>query len=239
MPSNDFSRRADLSEWMDQPCSRQDLQDCLRDLESVNHAVFAYRPLLNWLAKVITNQKRPVHIVDVGCGGGDTLRTIECWAAKRSIAVKLTGVDMNAETIRFAHVQTPTTSCIQYLHGNVIEHPDLRDVDLVISSHMTHHLGDDEIARFLCWMETTAHVGWFINDLHREPIPYYTFRFLAWCMRWHRFIRHDGPVSVLRSFQPDDWQGYLAKANIMEAEIRTFWPGRLCVQRRKRHAWIS
>ena len=45
----DFSRRAQLTELMDEPCSYAELRDCLRDLTHVNRTVFSYAPTLEWL----------------------------------------------------------------------------------------------------------------------------------------------------------------------------------------------
>jgi SAM-dependent methyltransferase len=236
MPSRDFSTRAELSEWMDGPCTEQELRECLSDLEQVNRLVFAYRPTLQWLKTIAKSDHGSLHIVDVGCGGGDMLRAVERWASLRSLSVQLTGIDMNQHTLRFARERTDSSSCIRYVHGHAAGHPDVQKVDLVISSHMTHHLLDEEVLSFLQWMENTARVGWFINDLHREPFGFYAFRLLAQGMRWHRFIRHDGPVSVLRSFRKNDWARYLDAAGIEGATIRTFAPGRLCVGRTKLHA---
>ena len=40
----DFSRRAQLTELMDEPCSREQLRACLRDLARVNRWFMGYRP---------------------------------------------------------------------------------------------------------------------------------------------------------------------------------------------------
>ena len=45
----DFSHRAQLTELMDEPCSRETLRACLRDIALTNRLTFAYRPLLKWL----------------------------------------------------------------------------------------------------------------------------------------------------------------------------------------------
>ena len=50
-------------------------------------------------------------------------------------------------------------------------------------------------------MERHARHGWFINDLHRHPLPYHGFRLLARVMGWHRFVQHDGQVSIARAFK--------------------------------------
>jgi len=236
MPSRDFSTRAQLSEWMDGPCTEQQLWGCLHDLEQVNRLVFVYRPTLQWLKEIARRHRGPLHIVDVGCGGGDMLRIVERWASRQSFPVQLTGVDMNERALRFAQEKTSQSSRIRYVQGHAAGHPEVKNVDLIISSHMTHHLSDEEILTFLEWMESTARTGWLVNDLHREPFGFYAFRFLARSMRWHPFIRHDGPVSVLRSFRRNDWARYLTAASIEGANVRTFAPGRLCVERTKLHA---
>jgi hypothetical protein len=47
----DFSRRALLSELMDEPCSREDLRAYLPDLATVNGLTLGCRPPLDWLGE--------------------------------------------------------------------------------------------------------------------------------------------------------------------------------------------
>jgi hypothetical protein len=84
-------------------------------------------------------------------------------------------------------------------------------------------------------MEATAQVGWFINDLERSERA---CRMFVWADRvagWHRFVRHDGPVSFRRAFRKEDWVRLLAAAEVpLEAVTVEHWrPGRLCVGRWK------
>jgi 2-polyprenyl-3-methyl-5-hydroxy-6-metoxy-1,4-benzoquinol methylase len=233
---SDFSRRADLYELLDEPCSYNDLRGCLRDLEQVNRVSFGYRPTLEWLEQFVPEAKHPLHIVDVGCGGGDMLRRIESWAARKRVAVKLTGVDLNPHAIRAASEFTRAESRIEWIAGEAYSlNPDLGPIDVVISSLFTHHLTDDEIVGFICWMERVARHGWFINDLYRSQMTYTWFKVLAAAMRWHRFVRHDGPVSFQRAFLPDEWKRYAQHAGLpaRDVSIATVRPGRLCVGRVK------
>jgi hypothetical protein len=52
---------------------------------------------------------------------------------------------------------------------------------------------------------------------------------------WHRFVRHDGPVSFRRAFQKEDWVRLLAAAEISQKMVTVeHWrPGQLCVGRWK------
>lgn len=230
-----YPRRAELSEWMDEPCSYAEFRACLLDLEKVNRTVLAYRPTLQWLQQVAGSARHPLHIVDVGSGGGDVLRRIESWAARRKIPIKLTGIDLNPFAAQAAREFSGAESRIEWITGEAFAYSPSAPIDLVISSLLTHHLADGEIVRFLQWMERVAQRGWFINDLLRDRVSYCAFTVLAQGMRWHRFVRHDGPVSIRRSFTHRDWRAYAHQAGLaaQAVKIRNTWPGRLCVARVK------
>ncbi len=220
---------------MDEPCSYETLRDCLRSIASVNRLTRAYHPTLHWLGhvySVLPRQAFPLHIVDVGCGYGDMLRKIHRWAEDRNLPVQLTGIDLNPHAVRAAReITMPGT--VTYLAGDAFGFRPPEGIDIVISSLMTHHLENGQVTDFLDWMESTARLGWFINDLHREPVPYHAFRFFSRFTRWHPFVKHDGPVSILRSFRRDDWVALCRAAALPDKAylIREYFPARLCVAR--------
>ncbi len=220
---------------MDEPCSYEDFRECLRDLAQVNRLTFAYTPTLQWLQALAIPGAAPLHVVDVGCGGGDMLRRIERWAKRQGRTVRLTGIDLNPYAARAAREMTPAGSAIEWITGDAFSYQPDEPIDCVISSLFTHHLPDAEIVRFLSWMERVATRGWFVNDLHRERAPYLGFKLLANVMRWHRFVQHDGPVSIRRSFRHADWEPYLHSAGVPLSDVKllTFRPARLCVSRVK------
>ena len=243
----DFSRRVsprDLPELMDGDCSYEDFRGCLQSLEQINRWLLGYRPTLAWLKRLkpaLRNRALrqhsppdPVHIVDVGCGGGDLLRKIAGWARSRSIAVQLTGIDLNPYAARAAAESTPKELGIEWVTGNALEYRPRKPVDIVVSSLMTHHLEDEEIVAMLRWMEASAQLGWFINDLERSERSCRMFSLADRLAGWHRFVRHDGPVSFRRAFREDDWARLLTAAGVpREAKIEHWRPGRLCVGRWK------
>lgn len=234
----DFRQRVsprDLPELMDGECSYEEFRDCLRSLEQVNRWLLGYRPTLTWLERLRNEPHKPLHIVDVGSGGGDLLRQIAGWARRRGIAMQLTGIDLNPYATRAAAESTRKELGISWVTGDALEYRPKKPVDIVVSSLMTHHLEDEEIIAQLQWMEATAQVGWFINDLERSERACRMFTWLAGAVRWHPFVRHDGPVSFRRAFRKDDWERLLAMAEVpREAATIEHWrPGRLCVGRWK------
>ena len=234
----DFRCRAHLTELMDGPCSREELRAYLRDLARTNRWTLAYRPLLHWLDTVAAGLRpiaEPLRILDVGCGYGDGLRRVEQWAIAHGIAVELTGLDLNPDAAAIAAEASPASSGIQWIGADVFTYTPQKQIHLVVSSLFTHHLAHGDIVRFLRWMEQHAEIGWFINDLSRAAIPYYSFRVFSKLAGLHRCVQYDGPVSIRRAFVPADWRGMCAEAGLSEDRvlIQGFTPARLCVARRK------
>lgn len=231
----DFRQRAQLTERIDEPCSREELRACLRDVARLNRWFLAYRPLLEWLNAVAPPRGEPLRILDVGCGYGDGLRRIERWARVRGIAVELTGLDLNPNAVAIAKEATPAASRIKWIDGDVFAYSPPKPTHLVISSLFTHHLADADVIRFLQWMEQNARLGWLINDLSRAAIPYYLLRIFSKTTGLHAFVQHDGPVSIARSFVAGDWRRMCVAAGLREQDvwIRRYAPARLCVGRSK------
>jgi SAM-dependent methyltransferase len=223
---------------MDGDCSYEDFRGCLRSLEQINRWLLGYRPTLAWLKQLPPGLpdhglRDPLHIVDVGSGGGGLLRRIARWARKRGLVVQLTGIDLNPYAARAAAEAMPKELAIAWVTGNVLMYRPEKPVDIVVSSLTAHHLEDEEIIALLRWMEATAQVGWFINDLERSE---WSCRMFGWVERiawWHRFVRHDGPASFRRAFREEDWVRLLAAAEIPRQAVTVeHWrPGRLCVGR--------
>jgi len=228
---------AELPEWMDEPCSYEEFRDCLVDLAKVNRVTLAQQPTLRWLDSLVAKggNGRPLRILDVGCGGGDMLRSIAAWAKRRHVTVELTGIDLNPHATRAAREMTAKNLVIEWITGDVYEYSPVGGIDVVISSLMTHHMPDAEIVRFMTWMELVTTRGWFVNDLHRRWIYVELFDGLAKVAHWHRFVKHDGPVSIRRSFRDEDWcrMGAAAGINLDLLRIERCFPGRLCVGRLK------
>lgn len=237
MPHNtpDFRSRAQLTELMDEPCSRGELRACLRDLDKVNRWLLGYRPLFAWLGEVLPSAPNPVRILDVGCGDGDGVRRIAQWASSRGISVELIGLDINPETIAIAAESDRPASNIEWIATDVFAYTPPKPIHFVVSSLFTHHLDDASVVRFLAWMEQNATLGWLINDLSRSAVPYHLFRVFSRLANLHPFVQHDGPVSIARAFLPEDWRSLCAAAGLNNGRtsIRGYTPARLCVARSK------
>lgn len=226
MARPDFSRRSTDHELMDSKnISFDEFHDCLKALALINTFTLAYRPTICWIKRIKTN--KPLVVLDAGSGGGDMLRKV----AKAYPSSVLKGVDLNPWSKKSAEMVTHKKMAIQFETSDIFAFGSDKNIDVIISSLFTHHLTDDQIVRFLQWMDATAGRGWFINDLHRHPLPYYFIKYAVKIFCRNRLVRHDAPVSIARAFSRADWQQLLSRAGIPQsrAHIQWFFPFRYCV----------
>lgn len=207
-------------------------QRCLSEVDLINRLTFTHRPTLQWLARATRDLPHGAtfSVLDVAYGHGDLLRAIAGWADARGLNAQLSGIDLNSRSAAVARAATPAGVDIDYRTGDVFSYRPSAPVDFIISSQFTHHLSDRAVVEFLTWLEGNSRCGWHIADLHRHPVPYYSFRIMSRLMGWHRIVRSDGTISVARSFRRGEWQSYLNIAGL-KAEVSWHTPFRLCVSR--------
>jgi 2-polyprenyl-3-methyl-5-hydroxy-6-metoxy-1,4-benzoquinol methylase len=229
----DFSQRATTPELMDDDdLSPETYADVISGLAVVNTLTMTHRPTLKWLDEATRGLDR-FSLVDVGFGHGDMLRAIAGWAQKHGKVADLTGVDLNPRSAPVAAAATDPALGIRWLTGDAA---DLAGTpDFIISSLVTHHMDDAGVIWFLGWMEQAAVRGWFINDLHRSWIAWAGFKVLAFVLRFHRIVAHDGALSIRRSFTRGDWNRLLAAAGLRQPPVEVRWrlPFRWAVGRLK------
>jgi SAM-dependent methyltransferase len=228
----DFSQRSDEHELMDEEdIAFEEFHDCLIGLERINHLTLAYRPTLQWLRPWLRDRQRLL-ILDVASGGGDMLRKIAKQWPEHTAAeqyCRLVGVDLNPWSKKSAEYW-PSSAAIDYQTADVFAFEPAQPIDLIISSLFTHHLTDKQVVEFMQWMDRRAHKGWFINDLHRHPVPYYFIKLATALFSRNRLIRHDAAVSVARAFSVADWQRLVGQAGLEgRVQVKRYFPFRICV----------
>ncbi len=205
----------------------------LADLSRINRLTLAARPTLGFIDRLFARihpDEGPLRLLDVGFGAGDMLRRIADLAQRRGRRVELVGIDLNPRSEAIARAATPERLSIRWLKG------DYRDLagggwHGVISSLVTHHMTNAERAEFLRFMEDEGRLGWMVNDLHRQRLPFAGYPLLALLAGVDPIVRRDGQLSIGRSFRVPEWQAMLAEAGIEGARVERWFPWRLCVVR--------
>lgn len=224
-----LAQRSTADELMDDPAlDLATYSRVLNDLAKVNTITMARRPTLAFLERTLGTASR-FRLLDVGFGDGDMLRAIARWATKQGIEADLAGIDLNPRSESVARASTPAGMTIDWRTGDYADQAG-EPWDFVISSLVAHHMSHAQLIAFLRFMDRHARRGWFINDLHRHGFAYAGFPLLARLMFWHKIVRHDGQLSVARSYRPGEWPPLLAEAGIANARAFRAFPFRLCVE---------
>jgi 2-polyprenyl-3-methyl-5-hydroxy-6-metoxy-1,4-benzoquinol methylase len=215
------------AEIMDDPGqSEADFRAALDGLQTLNRITLAYPPLLAFLDRLVREDGvTSLSVLDVGAGGGDTLRAVARWGEERGVALDLWGLDRSPWAERHAWERgTPA----RWITSDLFDLPAERRFDVVVCSLFAHHLEDAALVRFLRWLPAHAMRRWLILDLHRHRIPWAAVWLGTRLMRMHPMVSHDGPVSIMRGFTRADWRHLVEEAGV-PAEIRWVLPFRWAV----------
>ncbi len=211
-----------------------DYKLAMQHVALLNRLTFSY----HWVTKAVATLARlkpeanqPVSILEVGYGSGDLLRHLQRWARRRGRAVQLDGIDLHPWAQRTAEEATPAGAPIHYRTGDALALGAQDRYDIIVSSFVAHHLSQDQLVTFVAWMNQAATLGWFVHDIHRHPVSYHGVWLLSRGLRLSPIVRHDGPLSVARSFTRADWQQVLHKLPSHSTQIRVQWrfPFKYCV----------
>ncbi len=225
-----LAERAIADELMDDPSlDAATYTQVLHDLARVNTVTMARRPTLGFLERAV-GSRGSFSLLDVGFGDGDMLRAIARWARRRGVEARLVGIDLNPRSEAAARAATPAGTGIDYRTGDYADCAG-EGWHCVISSLVAHHMTRAQLVAFLRFMEAEARAGWLVNDLHRHAFAYNGWPLLARAMRWHPIVRHDGHLSIARSYRPPEWPPLLAEADIAGARVYRAFPFRLCVEK--------
>ncbi|MCB0847406.1 MAG: methyltransferase domain-containing protein [Bacteroidetes bacterium] len=225
-----FERRSELREVMDDlDLEGEILQKALRQLAIINTWLGGNRVVVNGLKKMVRDipsaeLSKPLEIVDLGCGGGDALRSVARWARRKKIPVKLTGVDANDFTVEYAKELSRNYPEITFIKADCFSSRFLdQSFDFTLCSLFLHHFSDRELNARLKDIKKISRRGVIINDLQRHWLPFYLFRVFAWLLFASKMVIYDGSVSILRGFTREEWINKLLKMEPKSWVIRWKW----------------
>ena len=180
--------------------------DAYRELEIINRRLGGIRAIQRFLPRI----PNPL-ILDVAAGACDVSE-----ALLNSIPARIVVLDRNPRGLRLAMRAWPVA-------GDALELP-FRDgaFDVVMASLFFHHLNDEACAQVLAGMWRIAKRVVLVNDLHRHAVAYFSIRALTAVFSQSVMVRHDGPVSVLRAFKPEDLLRIASLAGVPAKVYRSF-----------------
>jgi SAM-dependent methyltransferase len=190
-----------VPERMDHPdADPRALTDALRHVAGVNRWLGARRALLSHLHRALP--AGPARVLDVGTGSADLPIAIAGWARARGRTVEIVALDRHRLTLAVARERTAGTG-IRLVRGDGLRLPFPEGAfDLALLSMTLHHMDGDARVGLLVETARAARGGRvLVGELERSLPNYLGARLLAATV-WRRnpITRHDGPVSVRRSF---------------------------------------
>jgi len=199
------------------------IDQTLRELATINKLLGGNHVTLLGL-KDLVNSDNPVHVIDIGCGGGDMLMLMADWSRKRKLNMRFTGVDANPNIIDYARRNTSDYSEIDYCCCDIFssEYKEL-DCDIVTATLFTHHFTDTELVELFSAIRRQARIGLVINDIHRHWFAYHSIRLLTNLFSKSEMVRNDAAVSVKRSFLKNELANILYKSGIHGFDLSWHW----------------
>jgi 2-polyprenyl-3-methyl-5-hydroxy-6-metoxy-1,4-benzoquinol methylase len=224
----DFSLRSDRLELLDKPnIPPSDIERNLYELSIINRKLGGHACTWKGFIK-LAKKGKPVHVCEIGCGGGDNLKTIELKADGEFPGLNFTGIDINPDCIRFAENNEWKKSA-QFLVSDYKKVHFQTKPDILFCSLFCHHFKEAELIEMFRWMNENSRSGFFINDLHRHPLAYHSIRILTSLFSQSYLVKNDAPLSVLRGFKKKELEELLYKAGISNYTIQWKWAFRWLV----------
>ena len=203
----------------------EDIKRNMQELDFINRKLGGHDITLNGIVVLIKKQmifNSELTVVEIGCGGGDNLRAIRNWAERIHLPVQLKGIDINPKCITYAKQQNRNRG-IEFILSDYKKAVFEEKPDIIFSSLFCHHFLEDELVFMLRWMKENSQLGFFINDLHRHWLAYFSIKLLTKIFSKSYLVKNDAPLSVQRGFKRSEWTKIFEQAGIRNFNCQWRW----------------
>lgn len=221
----DLSKRSYQKELLDgDAIPFEDIKQNMKELDVINTWLGGHQITIQGVKHLLkgVSSSTTLRICEIGCGGGDNLRAIQHYCKRKNINVKLTGIDINPHCIAYAKSRTENEGiefiCSDYATAALAQKPQI-----VFSSLFCHHFTEDELKQQFCWMKNNSTLGFFVNDLHRHPLAYYSINLLTAVFSKSYLVKNDARLSVARGFQKNELEDVLQQSSIIDYQLKWRW----------------
>jgi len=226
-----LNKRSTQKEQLDNlDLAGEDLHQTLDGLSVINKYLGNTNATFNIVKKEILAANRSLKVIDLGCGGGDNLRSIAAWSAKNNYQVDLIGIDGNPNILTYATAKNTNQIQIEYLQADILSASfELPDCDILISSHFMYHFSDKALVHFLQQAKQKVTHKIIFSELHRSKFAYLLFRVGAVFLPFSKMIKQDGLLAIRRSFTKKELVSILQQTAIPRYQIQWKWAFRLLI----------
>lgn len=197
----DLRFRRNEAEIMDgQILNRTEMEETLRFLQRTNRFFGGTSLILKHLERFGRTWKASdkIHILDIGTGLADIPAAIALWARRKGHRVHITGIEKVEQIAVLAREHVRRFGEIEIRTEDLLDMND-GSFDYVLGSLLLHHIPEEAQVSFLEKCGRVARRGLLFSDLERSLAGYWAVK-SASLILGNRVVRHDGPLSVQRSF---------------------------------------
>jgi ubiquinone/menaquinone biosynthesis C-methylase UbiE len=207
---------------MDRPASFGELAGALRAITQLNRFFGGRRLTLRHVRRLLAAlpADRLVTVLDVGAGAADIPVALARWARRRGRRIRVLALDRDSATLTYARGYAAAYPEITLVQGDALALPVPPGlVDVVISAMTLHHLQPEEAVRYLAEIDTVSRLGWVVNDLVRGRVAHRLVWAATRLFSRNAMARHDGPMSILRSYTPSELASLCEKAGLFDVIV--------------------
>lgn len=179
-------------------------------------------------ALAITQPAKPLRVLELACGGGDTAIDLALMAKRKGLALDIHACDLNPEAVAIAQTNAVRRqAALTVFTADALAKPtDHNSFDVVYCTLFAHHLDEPDVIRLLEVMALRSRKLVLVDDLIRSRLGFA----LAWIgtrLLSRSWVVHtDGLLSVRAALQPDEMKSIAMQAGLNDAQIKRSWPER-------------
>lgn len=200
----------------------------MHELNVINTLLGGHAITLKGFKQLLGNKKN-ITVCEIGCGGGDNLAAIAAWCKKKRITLHCIGIDIKEDCITVAKANTQLKDISHWITSDYSQVAFSEKPDIIFSSLFCHHFTEDELIFQLKWMHENSTIGFFINDLQRHVLAYYSIKILTAVFSSSYLVKNDAPLSVARGFKTNEWQHILQHTPVTKYNITWQWAFRYLI----------
>lgn len=162
-------------------------------------------------------------LLDVAGGAGDVPRIVEARLQRDGIRIEASLLDRATSHLKHR------TNGMRAVGADALALPFADgSFDLVSCCLFAHHMGPEELARFVNEGLRVCRVAMLINDLVRHPL-HLALVYAGWPLYRSRLTQHDAPASVRAAYTSEEMRKILKKTSAREVVMRRHYLFRMGV----------
>lgn len=220
-----MKRAEGASEVLDGAVAAPERAASLADIDRLNSWFGGYALSLRAIRRLAADapRDRPLRVVDVGGGTAAFAVRVAEWARRSGRDVRVVVIERDPTTLRLAREAVAGYPEVLLVCGDAAALPCReRAADIVTSALTLHHLEPAQAAAGLREMAAAARIAVVVNDLLRRRLSLGLVWLATRLLGCHPISRHDGPLSVRRSYSRDELRALAAKAGARQLTIREY-----------------